>query len=181
MLQITIPEREFWDEEKEEFVYIKEHKLRLEHSLVSISKWETKWHKAWFGKREKTNEEIYDYVRCMTLDQNVKPEVYKALTRQNFDEIMEYLKDSMTSIKFPDTPAKSKSKDTVTSELIRFWMVSYNAPIEYEKWHINKLMAFLRVCSMKSGNDNKKVNKAALRSRNAAINERNKALLHTKG
>jgi len=181
MLQITVPATDLWDEEIEEFVSVKEHTLRLEHSLVSISKWESKWHKAYLGKQEKTQEETVDYIRCMTLTQNVDPNVYKCLTQKNVDDILAYIADPMTSAKFPKDDYHIKGNtDTPMNEIIYYWMISFNIPVEFEKWHLNHLMALIRICNMKN-TPPKKVNGTAMARQRAALNQARRQRLHSKG
>lgn len=180
MLRITVPATELWDEVKEEFVYTKEQTLQLEHSLVSLSKWESKWHKAFLGKKEKTDEEILDYVRCMTITQNVEPEVYRRLSAQNYADINAYIEAPMTAICFPEDMPGKGSKETVTSELIYYWMISFNIPVEFQKWHLNRLLALIRVCNLKNSPP-KKRGRRELMSRNAALNAARRKKLGTKG
>ena len=182
MLQITTQSKELWDEKNECFVYLKPYTLQLEHSLVSISKWETKWHKAFLGKQKKTDEETLDYIRCMTINQNVPPEAYLGLSQKNIEEILSYINDPMTSVKFPEVPneGKPKSRDVVTSEVIYNWMIVLNIPIEFQKWHLNRLFALIRVYEMKNA-PKKKRNRADILRRNAEINEQRLREWNTKG
>ena len=134
MLEITIPETELWDERNETFVSVKQHTLRLEHSLVSISKWEQKWCKSYFSRKEKTKEEIIDYIRCMTITQNVDPYIYYCLTRENEEQIKNYIDAPMTAVTFPNEK-KGGSRDIITAEIIYYWMFSLGIPFECRKWH----------------------------------------------
>lgn len=180
MLTITVPGTEQWDEGKQEFVYTKQQTLQLEHSLVSISKWESKWHKAFLGKREKTVEETLDYVRCMTLTQNVNPDVYRCLTAANLETIDKYIADPMTATHTPERSGGKKSGDTVTSELIYYWMISFNIPVEFQKWHLNRLLTLIRVCEMKNA-PSKKMGRNDLLRRNASLNAARRKQYHTSG
>ena len=180
MLQITIPAREFWDEINEEFIPVKEVNLTLEHSLVSISKWEAKWHKAFLGKEEKTLEETIDYVKCMTLTQNVSSDVYKRLTDENIKEIKDYIEDPHTATVIYEDPNAPKSRETITSELIYYWMVALNIPPEYQKWHLNRLLTLIRICNIKN-KPPKKLSQRQLMSRNSALNAARRAKYGTKG
>lgn len=181
MLQITIPSRLVgWDEKKEEFVYTKEQTLQLEHSLVSISKWESKWNKAFLGKKEKTNEEILDYVRCMTINKNVGADIYNYMTDENITDINKYINAPMTATCITRQNSNKKNNDVVTSELIYFWMVSYNIPVEFEKWHLNRLLTLIEVCDVKNS-PKKKMSGKEIASRNAALNAQRKARLGTRG
>lgn len=180
MLQITIPAVEKWDERKQEFVYGKEQTLQLEHSLVSISKWESKWNKAFLSKRDKSTEEVLDYVRCMTLTKNVNSEIYTSIPNDVMDQISEYIDAPMTAVHFQDDKAGGTSRETVTSEVIYYWMISLNIPFECQKWHLNRLLALIRVCNLKS-NPPKKRSAKEIMSRNAALNAARRQKLNTKG
>lgn len=182
MLKIIVPSSELWDEEKQEFVYGKEQTLILEHSLVSLSKWESKWNKAFLKKEDKTTEETIDYVRCMTVNQNVDPEVYYRLSQKNIDDINDYIAAPMTATHIPSNDSKKRgfNRETVTSELIYYWMIALNIPFECQKWHLNRLLTLIEVCNIKS-QPAKKMSKREIASRNAALNEARKRKLHTRG
>ena len=169
MLYLTVPPAEYWDSEKQEFVYTKEAVLQLEHSLVSISKWEAKWHKPYHSKEEKTTEEVIDYVRCMTVTQNVPPYVYNNLTNENIKQIHKYIDDPMTATTVYDGSETKPSKRVVTSEQIYAWMISYGIPAEFQKWHLNRLLTLIRVCGAMNRQPKKLSREEALR-RNAALN-----------
>lgn len=179
MLQITIPSTELWDEKKEEFVYVKEKTLQLEHSLVSLSKWESKWNKSFLSKREKTDEETIDYIKCMTITQNVDPEIYNRLPRDVIQQIYEYINAPMTATVFSDNK-KTPSREAITSELIYYWMIALNIPFECQKWHLNRLLTLIRVCEVKNAPP-KKRSAREIMSRNAAINAANKKRFNTTG
>lgn len=180
MLEITIPATELWDERNEEFITAKEQTLRLEHSLVSLSKWESKWCKPFLSKTNKTDEEIIDYVRCMTLTQNVPDEVYRCLTDDNIRKINEYIDAPMTATWFHEDKAKGTSREQTTSELIYYWMIALNIPFECQKWHLNRLLTLIRVCNIKN-QPPKKMSKRDIMSRNAALNAARRKQLNTKG
>lgn len=181
MLQIIIPATEGWDDEKQEFVALgKEQVLQLEHSLVSISKWESKWHKSFLHTKAKTEEEVLDYIKCMTLTQNVKPEVYTRLTADNIKQINEYIEDPMTATYFSEEKGGKTSRECVTSELIYYWMIALNIPIKFEKWHLNRLLTQIRVCNIKS-QPPKKMSRAEIMVRNAELNAERKQRFNTKG
>jgi hypothetical protein len=180
MLKITVPASEMWDEVNNVFVYGKSQVLQMEHSLVSISKWESKWNKAFLGKQEKTEEEVLDYLRCMTLTQNVDPEVYKRLSRENYEQINAYIEAPMTATCFSNNKQQGTSREVVTAELIYYWMISYNIPIEFQKWHLNRLLTLIRVCGIKN-TPPKKMSKHELMSRNAALNAARRGKMHSKG
>lgn len=128
MLEITIPAGEAYDERSGEFITFEGQTLRLEHSLLSLSKWESKWHKAFFSKKEKTPEETIDYIRCMVLTKNVNPNAYLFLTENNVQQINAYIEDPMTATTFYDSNQGKSGNETVTSELIYYWMVALNIP-----------------------------------------------------
>lgn len=169
MLKITIPEQELWDERNQEFRYIKTANLQLEHSLVSLHKWESKWHVPFFGKEEKTTEQIIDYVKCMTLTQNVNPEVYEGLTKDNVDQIMEYIHDSMTATWFSDDDKKPPNKEIYTAEVFYYFMISLGIPYECRKWHLNQLITLIKVCQAKNKPPKKK-SRREIAQNHAAIN-----------
>ena len=181
MLRIEIPiSPEGWDAEKEEFVESKVQTLQLEHSLVSLSKWESKWCKPFFSTDDKTYEEVLDYIKCMTLTQNVKPEVYKYLTEKNITEITDYINAPMTATTFNETSTKGRGRDIITSELIYYWMTVFNIPVEFQKWHINRLLTLIRVCEIKNS-PGKKMSSKEITSQYAALNAARKKKLNTKG
>jgi hypothetical protein len=180
MLKITIPAGELWDEVREEFVYKEEQKLQLEHSLVSLSKWESKWCKPFLSKKEKTLEETIDYIRCMTLTQNVKPEVYYRLTNENLEAVNKYIQAPMTATWFNEQKNARRSSEQVTSELIYYWMIALNIPFECQKWHLNRLLTLIRVCNIKN-QPPKKRSKREIMSRNAALNAARCKQLGTNG
>jgi hypothetical protein len=181
MLEITVPAAEFWDEVHEEFIYKKEQTLQLEHSLVSLSKWESKWNKAFLGKQEKTDEEILDYVRCMTLTQNVDPEVYTRLSAENYLTINAYIEAPMSATRFHEDKQSGRNKDIVTSELIYYWMISYNIPVDIcQKWHLNRLLTLIRVCNVKNS-PAKKRSKREMWNRHTALNAANRKRFGSKG
>lgn len=180
MLQIVVPPGELYDERRQEFLTMdKEQILQLEHSLVSISKWESKWHKAFLGKEDKTTEEIIDYVRCMTLNKNVNPIVYKLLTKKNIEEINNYIQDPMTATTFSNE-RKGTNREILTNEIIYYYMIAFGIPSEYQKWHLNKLMTLIKVCDIKNQSP-KKMNRKEVMSRNAALNAARRKRLNSKG
>ena len=180
MLQITIPAVEQWDENKQEFVYTREQTLQLEHSLVSLSKWESKWCKAFLTKQDKTVEETLDYIRCMTITQNVNPGVYRYLTNGNVDEINRYIEAPMTATYFSDDGNSRTNNEQITAELIYYWMIALNIPLECQKWHLNRLLTLVRVCNIKNQPPQKR-SKKDIMSRNAALNAARRKQLNTKG
>lgn len=184
MLELLVKKNELFNSDTNEFVTVsKDTLLCLEHSLVSISKWESKWHKSFLSKEKKTNEEIIDYIKCMTITQNVPDEVYACLTNDNFMKVNAYIENSMSATTFGNYRKNTQgaSKETLTSELIYYWMISYNIPFECQKWHLNRLLTLIRICNIKNNTSNNKMSKTDIASSNAALNAARKAKLHTKG
>lgn len=180
MLTITIPATEKFDEIKGEFVYAKEQTLQLEHSLISISKWESKWCKPFLGKQEKTTEEIIDYVKCMTLNPNISDDVYSCLTQANVNAINEYIGAPMTATYFSDDKKQKSSREIVTAELIYYWMIALNIPFECQKWHLNRLLTLVKVCNIKN-TPPKKMSKRQTASRYAQLNAARRQQLNSRG
>ena len=181
MLTITVPvSPEGWDEAKQEFVEPKYQILQLEHSLVSLSEWESKWHKSFYSTRELSDEETLDYIKCMTLTENVDPDVYEHLTRENVKDVMAYISDPMTATTFSKEDKVLNNREKITSELIYYWMISSNIPFECDKWHLNRLITLIRVCGVKNAPP-KKRSKRDIMSRNAALNASRRKQMNTKG
>lgn len=180
MLSITIPATELWDEQKQEFVNLKEQTLQLEHSLVSLKKWESKWHKPFLSKDKKTDEEVLDYIKCMTITQNVDPIVYKCLTLDNVNRIEEYIQNPMTATTFSDDKSSKLNREIITAEIVYYWMVALQIPPEYQKWHLNQLLTLIRVCNIKNSPP-KKRSKKEIMSQNAALNAARRKRLNSKG
>ena len=150
MLQISIPAQEYFDERTEEFINVRAHTIQLEHSLISISKWEAKWCKPFLGKDEKTEEETLDYIRCMTITQNVDPMAYNAIPLEELERVKEYIHAPMTATWFNDRNKMPPSRRVITSELIYYWMSANSIPFECEKWHFNRLLTLIRICGEKN-------------------------------
>lgn len=181
MLQIKVPlEAEKWDEAKQEFIEPKTQTLLLEHSLVSISKWESKWNRAFISKKGMTAEETLDYIKFMTLSKNVDPEVYNHLTDENIDEIQKYIEAPMTATVFFEDKTNKGNREIVTSELIYYWMIALQIPFECQKWHLNRLLTLIKVCNIKNSPP-KKRSKRDIMSRNTALNAARRKQLNTRG
>lgn len=180
MLQITVPEKEIYDESTNEFIAVKECTLQLEHSLISLSKWESKWCKPFIHTPDKTVEETIDYVKCMTITQHVNPLVYQCLTSKNIREINQYIEAPMTATTFSDDRNGKRNREIITSEILYYQMIALNIPFECQKWHLNRLITLIRVCAIKN-QPLKKMSKQELVSRNRALNEARKKQLNSKG
>ena len=180
MLKIVIPEREFFNENTNQFEYSKPQEVTLEHSLISISKWESKWHKPFLDeKHQKTDEEFIDYVRCMSLT-NIPEEVFENISESNKAEIMMYINDSHTATWFAEDKTPPPSNKIITSEVIYSWMIQQEVPFECQKWHLNRLLTLIRVCSIENM-PAKKMSPASILSQNTSLNKMRKAMLHTRG
>ncbi len=183
MLKLTVPGYEYYDAKTNTFGHTKTTTLQLEHSLVSLSKWEEKWNKPFLGKEPKTMEQCIDYVRCMTITQNVDPLVYQGLTNDNFEAVNQYIEAPMTATWFNDKDNKKFNREVITAEVIYYWMISLNIPFECQKWHLNKLLTLVRVCNIKNTpakKRNKGPNRAMLDQR-AALNKARREKLHSTG
>ena len=175
MLQLTIPAKECYNEATGEFISTKETTIALEHSLVSLSKWESKWKKPFLSRDERTLEESVDYIRCMTLTQNVDPNVYFSIGANEMQKVNAYLEDPMTATWISDKRKKAGSKNKViTSEVIYGWMISLGIPFECQKWHLNRLMMLIQVCDEQNGPQEKMSKKDIMKS-NRALNAARRA------
>ena len=183
MLKVTIKPQKYWDAKREVFFSYPEKPitLQLEHSLVSLSKWEAKWNKPFLSNTgNRTEEEMRDYVRCMTLTQNVDPNLYYFIPDDVFAEISEYIQSPMTATTFNDSKERP-SREIITNELIYYWMVALQIPFDpCEKWHLNRLMTLIKVCSIKSG-PQKKMSPNEIRARNRSLNDARRRAMHSKG
>lgn len=181
MLQITIPATELWDERKKEFVYTQECTLEMEHSLASLSKWESKWCKPFLTEKSKTAEETLDYIRCMTLTPGIPPETYEYIPNEVIDKIVEYINAPMTATWFKEDKSKRRGTgEAITAELVYYWMTVLNIPNDYENWHLNKLFTFIKVCSIKNA-PSKKMSQKETASQYAALNAARRKALNSKG
>lgn len=179
MLKITISSSELFDERTNRFITVKGRELQLEHSLVSVSKWESKWKKPFLGDKPKTREETIDYIRCMTITQNVDPSVYLGISDRNIQDVNAYIDDPMTATTFKNRTRKS-NRQIVTSEIIYYWMISLEIPMECQKWHLNRLLTLIRVCDEKNQPGKKKSRKEIM-AENRALNQMRKAKSGTRG
>lgn len=182
MLKIKISGDELWDEETEEFRSISDKELYLEHSLISISKWESIHHKPFFLKKEKTTQETIDYVKCMVLNEDFDFEEPLYLDNKAISKINDYINDSYTATWFKDDKKNKKknSSEQVTSELVYYWMVALNIPFECERWHFNRLLTLIEICNRKNEKPKKMSNKE-LYNRNTALNELRRKQMNTHG
>lgn len=180
MLVFTIPGIETYNELTNEFSTTKEQVITIEHSLVSLSKWESSWCKPFLTKARKTRDESIDYIRCMTLTQNVPPATYLAIDDKLMDLVSTYIDAPMTATTFSKSNFSGPNREVVTAEIIYYWMITLNIPTEFQKWHLNRLLTLIKVCNLKN-QPPKKMNKKDLFSRNAALNAARREQLNTRG
>jgi hypothetical protein len=150
MLEIDVKTEESFDEKSNQFVVTKSFRVRLEHSLVSTSKWESLWKEAFLGKKDKTPQQTLSYVQCMILNEELPADVFLNLVKRHLDEIREYIADEMTATKIYNDPNAPASRETVTTELIYYWMISLNIPVEFQHWHLNRLITLIRTINVKN-------------------------------
>lgn len=183
-LKITIPGGEDYDPIQNLFYTTKETTIVLEHSLVSISKWEQKWKVPFLNNKQMTKEQLEDYVKCMTITQNVDPLVYLALTQDNYNDISKYMEDPMTAtvINEKNIPRGGPGRGgrTITNELIYYWMAALQIPFTCEKWHINRLMTLIRVASIEQ-QPPKQMSKRDIMAQNKSLNAARRAKMHSRG
>lgn len=179
MLKIIVSGTEMFDDRAQEFTTEGDVVLELEHSLVSLSKWESEFGKAFLGREAKTPEEVVAYVRCMCVGDNFPPEVFHRLSRANFEEINAYIDARMTATWFSDSP-EPKTREVITAELIYYWMTAFQIPFECERWHLNRLFTLIRVCNIKQ-QPPKKMSSTEISQRNAALNAERRQRLNSTG
>lgn len=180
MLRITIFGDEFFDETAEQFIYPDAVELEFEHSLVSLSKWESKFEKPFLSETSKTAEEILAYIEAMIITPNCPPGVLGKLSQANLDEIHAYIESKQTGTTFRDTGKDRGKAEPISAELIYYWMVGFNVPFECQHWHLNRLFSLLRVCSIKQSKPTK-MSKSEMAASRRALNQRRLNELNTNG
>lgn len=182
MLTINIEGGRFFDNRTNMFIVTDPVELQLEHSLISLSKWEAKWNKPFLDNKDKTPEQMLDYIRCMTMNKKkVDPKVYQLLTEENLMDIKNYIDSPMTATWFADDKKHRRpSREIITAEIIYYWMIAQNIPPEYQKWHLNRLLTLIRVCSIKNAPP-KKMGKKDIARQNRSLNAARRASTHSRG
>ncbi len=190
MFELKISAKEGWDASKNEFIQTKGTIICLEHSLVSLSKWEARFRKPYLSTEEKTREEILYYIKCMTITQNVDSKIYELLSEFDLQQINSYITDTATATWFNDRKQEGaavtrQNKQVITSELIYYWMVSYRIPFECQKWHLNRLLTLIRICNIEEAKANAKhggkMSKRDILSQNRSLNAARRQKFNTKG
>lgn len=180
MLTITVPGIEMFAEQSQEFVTKDDVTLELEHSLVSLSKWEQFYEKPFLGSEEKTTDEVLEYIKIMTLTPNISEKVFAKLSEANLTAINNYIDAKMTATWFSEAPSAPKSRDVITAELIYYWMITFQIPFECEKWHLNRLFTLIRVCNIKQAKPTK-MSRAEIAARNRELNAQRRSQLGSRG
>jgi hypothetical protein len=180
MLEITVGGTESFDDGSQKFVITGGRVLQLEHSLVSMSKWEATYEKPFLGKEEKTPEEVLTYVKCMLLDPKTPEEILHRLDETHFSAIQEYIEAKMTATWFAEQPGAPKTREVITAELIYYWMTVFNIPFSCETWHVNRLFTLIRICNIKAAKP-QKMGRAETARRQQELNRQRRAQMGTKG
>lgn len=180
MLQLNVVMSEAFNEATQEFVVSEEVVLELEHSLVSLSKWESRFKKPFLGPQEKTREEIVAYIICMLLNPTISMDVIYALRPEHFEKINAYIEDKQTATTFNDPPSTGKNREIITSELIYYWMVTFNIPFECQYWPLNRLFTLIKICNVKNSKP-KKMSASEIAARNRELNAQRRNQLKTQG
>lgn len=177
MLAITL-KTEYWDEEKEEFINTNGGEIHLEHSLISISKWESKWKKSFINSEKQIGDELYDYIRCMA-QEDISIDLIKLMDSDTLSKIIDYINDPMSATTVKTYGPKSPNREVVTSELIYYWMIALNIPFECQNWHLNRLLKLIEVCNLK--NNPKKMGRNDIMRQNRDLNAARRKALKSKG
>ena len=180
MLTITVPGDEVYDESTGLLGTVNDVHLELEHSLVSLSKWEQMYEKSFIGTEEKTEEELFAYVQCMILTPDYPQDVLYSLTKENIEEINNYIGAKMSATTFLDPPGAPKTREVITNELVYYWMTVFNIPFECDKWHLARLFALIQICNSKQEKP-KPMSRSELAQRNRELNAKRRAELGTRG
>ena len=180
MLTLIVSMVDGFDETTSEFVSVEDVTMELEHSLVSVSKWEAKYEKAFLGAGDKTEDQVLDYIRMMILGSLPPQEVFARFSEKNYTDIKEYIDAKMSAAWFSDTGPKNTTSEVVTSELIYYWMIALGIPFECQSWHLNRLLTLIKVCNLKNAPE-KKMSPADIAARNKQLNAQRRAEMKSRG
>lgn len=175
MLTIHVDAKELFDERTSTFTMISEKDIRLEHSLISLSRWESKWKKPFLSLENPTPEELADYICCMSVDQSIDFQTAMHLSFKSLNDIKDYISDTQTATKIYDRRQGKGKKDIITSEVIYYWMIYYGIPFECQKWHLNRLLTLIRVCGIKGGTANQAMDMNSIFAQNTKLNAARRA------
>lgn len=179
MLRIIVPGEEFWDEVTETFSTVNDQVIELQHSLLSVSKWESKYQIPFLSTEDKTTEQIYDYIRCMSMTP-IDEEVFTRLTAAELSQVNDHVDSPESATTFGTMPDRKGRGETITSELMYYWMVAFEIPFECEKWHLNRLFALIRICNIKNSPPEKR-SRHQVAQQNREINAKRREALQTNG
>lgn len=180
MLRIIVPGEEFFDDATQTFSTVGDIVLELEHSLLSLSKWESEFQKPFLTAGEKTSEEILNYIKAMIVTQDLPSDLFSRFTQDNISKIQEYIESKQSATTFGQMPKHAGRSEPITAELIYYWMVGFNIPLECEAWHLNRLFSLIRICNIKNTKP-KKMSHRELAARNRELNAQRRAHLNTTG
>ena len=180
MLTIIVPGTELFNEDTKEFTTSEDFVLNLEHSLISLSKWESLFEKPFLGKDPKTDFEVLSYIECMAISTGIPSDLYSRLSTENLEAVNTYINAKMTATWFSEDKKSRPSKEIVTAEVIYYWMISLTIPMECENWHLNRLFTLIRVCNQKNAPP-KKMSARELAARNRELNAQRRVQLNTRG
>jgi hypothetical protein len=181
MFEITVGAIDSFDNQTNEFVKTSGTALQMEHSLFSISKWESKWEIPFLAKEEKTEAQILDYIKTMTLTPDVSQKVWDSLTADDYSAISEYINAKMTATWFADDPNAKPNREIITSEIVYYWMIALTIPVEFEHWHFNRLLTLIQVCNRKNSPEKKTPTTRSSLADRKALNDARKAQMNSKG
>lgn len=184
MLLITLEGDEVFNEETQEFSSVGDIDLHLEHSLVSLSKWESKHEVPFLGPQEKTSEQILDYIICMIQDPLIPEDLFNRMKQNQVNQIQEYINSPQSATTFTKDPYERPSREVITSELIYYWLAAFQISFEVETWHLNRLFALVRIAHIKSNESQKggqKIPKHDIARRNRELNAQRRAQYDTSG
>lgn len=180
MLRLLVLGDECYNEEKNEFFTEGDFVLELEHSLISISKWESRFNKPFLGSKDKTIEETYGYIEAMVISENPPENFVKKLSDDNIKKVNEYIDSNQSGTTFFDESIKKGREEIISAELIYYWLVAYQIPFEVQHWHLSRLFALIRICGIKNSKP-KKMSRREADAQRRSLNQQRRAALNTTG